>query len=114
MNYGLTDQTLANLSKQLGHVGLDSEEGMEDEYDNNDGFDIDDGYGYNSCDEDDGMFHILDPFSSDDTKYRFDIDSVAMGNMDGKQLQFYEVSLHVALPLGYTDDRSSIGFIISD
>lgn len=33
------------------------------------------------------------PFAKDDIKYRFDVCSFAMGNMDGKQLQFYEVCL---------------------
>jgi hypothetical protein len=34
-----------------------------------------------------------DPFADDDLKYLFDVYRVAVGNMDGRQLNFYEVSM---------------------
>jgi hypothetical protein len=34
----------------------------------------------------------VDPFADDDLRYLFDVYRVAVGNMDGRQLNFYEVS----------------------
>lgn len=94
------DQLLAGLDEQLSRIGLNEGKSiLEDNFDFDDGFDID----VDSYDQDDRMFRMPDPFSDDDTKYRFDISSVAIGNMDGKQLQFYEVSFHGVSPLAFTD-----------
>ncbi|KAJ9112372.1 hypothetical protein QFC19_000793 [Naganishia cerealis] len=82
-------QGTTGLNERFEHMGL-MDSTMDD-------FDVEDSWFFADYDIDDTRDlasdldkPLKDPFSDHDTKYRFDTYSVAMGNMDGKQLQFDE------------------------
>lgn len=93
------DLDVAELIARFGGQGLTLQDGAEYDWDQL-------GVGYDPYGDDDVVPDMLDfhlgnakhPFAEDDIRYRFDVCSFAMGNMDGKQLQFYEVRLASILP----------------
>ncbi|KAJ9090652.1 hypothetical protein QFC19_009508 [Naganishia cerealis] len=96
-------QGTTGLNERLAHVGL--EDRVMDDFDLEDSSFFEDGDIVDTHDLASHLDKLLkDPFSNDDTKYRFNTYSVAMGNMDGKQLQFYEVSRAMRLLLRLPSD----------
>jgi hypothetical protein len=94
------DPDVAELIARFAGEGITLEDGGEYQWEEF-------GVGYDPYDDDDVIPDMLnyhlgktdDPFAKDDVKYRFDVYSFAMGSMDGKQLQFYDVRLIISLRL---------------
>lgn len=103
---------IADLIARFGDVGVTLQGGEEYDWDAGDAYvafdDVPDTFDYN-------LGTIVDPFEGDDFKYRFDVYSFAMGNMDGRQLQFFEVRYAYHYPSRNADHHiTTLGHILPD